>query len=101
MKLCHVPFLFIFSEKRETEKPIVTASSPIAIGCTHFVHSVPKNDKLAMLKQCRFLNGTPFSSLASVDATKKDKAVTYLINVKATRFHPYFYTIKVKSFYES
>jgi len=72
-------FSVFVSAKIETKKPIVTASSPIAIGCTRSVHYVPKNDKLPMVKQCRFFNGTPFTTLASADATKEEQWVTHLI----------------------
>ena len=73
-----VTFSLFLSEKRETEKPLVAASSPIAIGYTPFVHFIPKNSKLPTVRQCHFLNGTPFSTLASVDATKVEQVVTHL-----------------------
>ena len=35
-----------FTRKKRNQKALVTASSPIAIGFTPYVHFVPKNDKL-------------------------------------------------------
>ena len=84
------PLSLFFSEKRETEKPLVAASSPMAIGYAPFVHCVPKNDKLATLRQCHFLNGTPFSTLASADATNKEQVVTHLLMLKLC-FNPCSY----------
>ena len=81
-----------FSEKRETEKPLVAASSPIAIGFTLFVHFVPENDKLPTVRQCHFLYGTPFSTLASADATKVEQVVTHLLMLKL-RFNPCLYSL--------
>ena len=60
----------------------MAASSPIAIGYTPFVHFIPKNSKLPTVRQCHFLNGIPFSTLASADATNKEQAVTHLLMLK-------------------
>ena len=57
--------------KRETEKAPLAVSSPIAIGCFHFVRSVAKNVKLAMLKQSHFLNATPLSTFNSANARER------------------------------
>jgi len=68
-----LPLSLFDSTKRETEKPLATASSPMAIGFPPYVHCVPKNPKLAMLKQMDFFNVTPFTSVGSADVAKKEK----------------------------
>jgi len=80
---------------RIVEKLLVTASSPMAIGFTHFVYYIPKNSKLATARRSTalmlrittlfptlqtpsswlllyefHLYGTSFSTLTSADATK-------------------------------
>ena len=50
------------------------------------------------LRQCHFLNVTPFSAFCSVDVLKKEQAVTHLINVKAFCFHSYLKIMKVDVF---
>jgi len=42
--------------------------------CTLFL---PKNDKLALLKQCRFLNGKKRVIFGLADAREKEQAVTH------------------------
>jgi len=60
-------------EKREPEKPLATASSSIAIEYLPYFHCVPKNLKLALLRQMGFLNGTPFASVSFADVSKREK----------------------------
>ena len=87
LRLYGLPLSLFFSEKRETEKPLVTASSLTAVRFTYSVHYVPKNVKLPTVRQSRFLNGTPFTTLVSADATNSSSG-DVLMNVKACAFIP-------------
>ncbi len=74
LALCH--------RKKGNEKALVAASSPTAAGFLPYIRCIPKNDKLAALRQSRFFNGTPLISVSFADATNSSIG-NALINVKA------------------
>jgi len=62
-----------FSAKKVCKKALETAARSVATDCPSSVLYVPKNPKLALLRQMGFLNGTPFSSVGTVDVSKRRK----------------------------
>ena len=73
--------------KRETEKALKTASRSLASDYLLFIHFMTKNDKLPMVKQCHFINVTPFSAFNVADVLKREQAVTHLLMLKRS-FNP-------------
>ena len=81
--------ILFFSAKKVCKKALKTASRSVATDYFHSVHSIAKNDKLPMVKQCHFLNATPFSTFNAADVLKREQEVTHLLMLKL-RFNPYW-----------